>query len=282
MKYICSFIFIILSFNSICIAQNSKLKLETSDVTLNYSETFVFYSEEAQDSFHIYIKLPKGYAKNVTKTYPGILLLDGDITFPMAWGIVRYLQYEKFVPDVLIIGIGYGGLSSSNSINKRERDYSISKIEGLKDSGDGEKFLQFIKKELIPFLSSQYRLDKSKLTLSGHSLGGLFVLYTLFSEPDLFSNYISSSPYVFQDIDKLLLLIYKNEIKIQDSNSRLFISVGANEEEKEFKDPINKIVNKLNQIDSQSFKLKLKIFEDGFHFTTPAEGLTYGLIFSFE
>lgn len=282
MKYICSFIFIILSFNSICIAQNSKLKLETSDVTLNYSETFVFYSEEAQDSFHIYIKLPKGYAKNVTKTYPGILLLDGDITFPMAWGIVRYLQYEKFVPDVLIIGIGYGGLSSSNSINKRERDYSISKIEGLKDSGDGEKFLQFIKKELIPFLSSQYRLDKSKLTLSGHSLGGLFVLYTLFSEPDLFSNYISSSPYVFQDIDKLLLLIYKNEIKIQDSNSRLFISVGANEEEKEFKDPINKIVNKLNQIDSQSFKLKLKIFEDGSHFTTPAEGLTYGLIFSFE
>ncbi len=228
------------------------------------------------------LNIPKGYDKNIEKTYPGIFLLDGDIAFPMAWGLVRYLQYEKYVPDILIVGIGYGGLSSSNSINKRERDYSISIIDGLKDSGGGKKFLNFINKELTPFLSSNYRLDNTKLTLSGHSLGGLFVLYTLFSEPELFSNYISISPYVFQDIDKLLLLIENNKIKIQDSNSRLFISVGANEEEKEFKDPINKIVKRLNKIDSSSFKLKLKVFEDGFHFSTPAEGLTYGLIFSFE
>jgi predicted alpha/beta superfamily hydrolase len=282
MKYIYLLISIFLFCNSTSIAQDFNPKLETLDVTLNYSGTFVFYSEEVQDSFHIYIKLPKGYDKNIEKTYPGIFLLDGDIAFPMAWGIVRYLQYDKDVPDILIVGIGYGGLSSSNSINKRERDYSISKIDGLKDSGGGKKFLNFIKKELLPFLSSNYRLNNTKLTLSGHSLGGLFVLYTLFSEPKLFSNYISISPYVLQDIDKLLLLIDSNKIKIEDSNSRLFISVGANEEEKEFKDPINKIINRLNQIDSSSFKLKLKVFEDGFHFSTPAEGLTYGLIFSFE
>ena len=253
MKYIYLLISIFLFFNSTSIPQDFNPKLETSDVTLNYSETFVFYSEEVQDSFHIYIKLPKGYDKNIEKTYPGIFLLDGDIAFPMAWGIVRYLQYVKYVPDILIVGIGYGGLSSSNSINKRERDYSISIIDGLKDSGGGKKFLNFIKKELIPFLSSNYRLDNTNLTLSGHSLGGLFVLYTLFSEPELFSNYISISPYVLQDIDKLLLLIENNKIKIQDSNSRLFISVGANEEEKEFKEPINKIVKRLNQIDSSIF-----------------------------
>ena len=116
MKYIYLLISIFLFFNSTSIAQDFNPKLETSDVTLNYSETFVFYSEEVQDSFHIYIKLPKGYDKNIEKTYPSIFLLDGDIAFPMAWGIVRYLQYEKFVPDVLIVGIGYGGLSNSNEL----------------------------------------------------------------------------------------------------------------------------------------------------------------------
>ncbi len=282
MKYIYLLISTILFFNSTSIAQDFDQKLKTSDVTLNYSKTFVFYSEEVQDSFHIYIKFPKGYDKNPDKTYPCIFLLDGDIAFPMAWGIVRYLQYSKYVPDVLIVGIGYGGLSSSNSINKRERDYSISKIEGLKDSGGGEKFLQFIKQELIPFLKSNYKLDNTKLTLSGHSLGGLFVLYSLFSEPELFSNYISISPYILQDIDKLNDLIDINKPKIEESNIRLFISVGANEEEKEFKSPINMIVNRLHQFNLPSLKLKIKIFEDGYHFSTPAEGLTYGLIFSFE
>jgi len=280
MKYIYPLLLIILFLNSISIAQDSILKLKISDVTLNYSETLVFYSEEVQDSFHIFIKFPKGYDTNLEKTYPGIFLLDGDIMFPMAWGIVRYLQYDKFVPDVLIIGIGYGGLSNSYSVNKRERDYSISKIEGLKDSGGGEKFLRFIKNELIPFFSSNYKLDNTALTLSGHSLAGLFVLYSLLTDPELFSNYISISPYIFQDFDKILSLIENNKIK--QSDIRLFISVGANEEEKEFKYPIKNIVERLQQINPTRIKLKYKELEDGTHFSTPADGLTNGLIFSFE
>jgi predicted alpha/beta superfamily hydrolase len=275
-------IVILISFSPQLLSQKTELDLQTSDVSLNYSETIALYSEMVQDSFYIYIKLPKDYNTNLNKTYPAIFLLDGDIAFPMAWSIVRYLQYGEYVPDVLIIGIGYGGLFSSNKINKRERDYSISKIEGLKESGGGIKFLKFIKKELLPFINSRYRLDSTKLTLSGHSLGGLFLLYAMFSEPEIFSNYIASSPYTLHDIDKLLSLEDKNLNNIKDSNNRLFISFGANEDKKEFIEPINKIVNRLSQIDSCNFKLKFKVFEDGVHFSTPAEALTYGLIFSFQ
>ena len=272
-------------FVSLCsklLSQDFKSDIQTSDVSLNYSETIVLYSETVQDSFYIYIKLPKDYNKNLDNRYPGIFLLDGDIAFPMAWSIVRYLQYGKYVPDVFIIGIGYGGLINSNTINKRERDYSISTIESIKESGGGEKFLEFIKKELIPFICSRYRLDSTRLTLSGHSLGGLFVLYTLFSEPELFSNYISSSPYTFYDLEKMLSLEEKNRNKIKGSNSRLSISTGANEDKKEYFEPINKILNRLRQRDSSYIKINFKVFEDGFHFSTPAEALTYGLIFSFE
>ena len=57
MQYVYLLITIVLYFNSTSIAQDFDQQLKTSDVTLNYSETFVFYSEEVQDSFHIYLNL---------------------------------------------------------------------------------------------------------------------------------------------------------------------------------------------------------------------------------
>jgi predicted alpha/beta superfamily hydrolase len=276
------FLVLLFSFNAKLLSQNSEFDLQSAEVALNYSKTIVIYSEAVQDSFYIFIKTPKGYDKNPDKKYPTIILLDGDIAFPMAWSVVRYLQYGNYVPDVFIVGIGYGGLLSSKTINHRERDYSISRLDSIKDSGGGEKFLEFIKKELIPFLNTKYRIDSAKLTLSGHSLGGLFVLYTLFAEPELFSSYISSSPYTLYDIKYLLSLEEQNKNRIKKLNRRLFISVGANENKKEFIEPINKIVDKLVDSDSSSTKINFRVFENGAHFTTPAEALIYGLIFSYE
>jgi len=262
--------------------QQSDLEAHKRDAALNYSETHVLYSENVQDSFYVYIKLPKYYNAEANKSYPVIYLLDGDITFPMAWSVVRYLQYGKYVPEVVIVGIGYGGLLYSSAINKRERDYSISVIEGIIESGEADKFLNFIKKELMPYLKSQYRMDPGNITLSGHSLGGLFTLYTLFSEPNLFSNYIASSPYTSFDMEELLRLEEKNESKIANANCRLFISFGETEDKEKYVKPIKKIVNQLKQRGPDYINLKFRIFEEGVHFSTPAEAMAYGLLHAFK
>jgi predicted alpha/beta superfamily hydrolase len=263
-------------------SQNSEIEINKRDVSLNYSETHVLYSENVQDSFYIFIKLPKYYHKDENRTYPVIYLLDGDIAFPMAWSVVRYLQYGKYVPDIIIVGIGYGGLLYSSAVNNRERDYCISAIEGLSETGGADKFLNFMKEELMPFLESEYRIDKSNLTLSGHSLGGLFVLYSLFSEPYLFSNYIAGSPYTSYNVDELVELEKDNECEIRESKSKLFISFGAEEDEEKYLIPNNRIVNRLQQRDSSFINLKFRIFEEGIHFSTPAEAMAYGLMFMFE
>lgn len=264
------------------IAQNANSELQTFDVTLNHSETIKIYSDEVKDTFYVFVKLPKGYKSNSNKNYPAIFLLDGDIAFPMSWSIVRYLQYGNYVPDVLIFGIGYGGLFTSNVLNNRERDYSISNIPQLKTSGGGERFLNFIKKELLPLLKSKYRIDNSNLTFSGHSLGGLFVLYSLFNEPDLFSNYIASSPFIQLNYDALIKTLEQNKEKINSSLKRLFISVGETEDSLEYLTPINKLVNKLYECGLTKEKFELKVFENGAHYTTPSEAMTYGLIFGFK
>lgn len=263
-------------------AQHSETGTQSSDVTLNYSKTVILYSNAVKDSFYIYLKLPKNYYENTVEDYPAIFLLDGDIAFPMAWSVVRYLQYAEHVPDVIIIGIGYGGLLNNDRPNQRERDYSISDFNGTQEAGGAEKFLQFIKNELIPLLSAGYRIDTTNMTLSGHSLGGLFVLYTFFKEPELFSNYISSSPYIYYDLETLLALAEIKQNKFKGTGRQLFISNGAKEDEKKYSKPISQIVSRLKQEDSDHIKMNYKVFDDGTHFTTPAEALSYGLKFCFE
>ncbi|MBT8377929.1 MAG: hypothetical protein KJN64_01725 [Ignavibacteria bacterium] len=275
-------IIILIIFSEKDFSQTSGNDFNSIDVTLNYSEAHILYSENVQDSFYIYVKLPKNYGEESDKTYPTIFLLDGDIAFPIAYSVVRYLQFGRYVPDVIIVGVGYGGLINGSKISKRERDYTISRIERWGDSSSAENFLEFLKDELIPFLGLNYRMDSNNRTLSGHSLSGLFALYTMFSEPKLFNNYIVSSPYTAYDVEELLSLEEKNKAKIEEANSKLFISAGEMEDEEDYLTPNIKIVDQIKQRGSDYISFKFRIFEDGVHFSTPSEALAYGLLHCFK
>ena len=196
-----------------------------SEIIPNHTELQIIHSKIIDDDFYLYIKLPNDY-KESSKTYPVIYLLDGDIAFTMAWSIVRYLQYGRHVPDVIIVGIGYGSLLSSSEQNMRERDYSISRLEGRNFSGGGEDYLIFLKTELIPFIDSNYRTKPGVRILNGYSLGGLFTLYTFLKENELFSGYVAGSPYISNDKEELLQLEQNSRDILKRSDTKLFISYG--------------------------------------------------------
>ncbi|MDF2433904.1 MAG: uncharacterized protein JWP44_3535, partial [Mucilaginibacter sp.] len=56
--------------------------------------------------------------------------------------------------------------------------------------GNGDKFMSFVEKELIPYIDTNYPTTTYK-TLIGHSLGGLTVINTLLHHPNLFNAYVS-------------------------------------------------------------------------------------------
>ncbi|AGH44804.1 alpha/beta hydrolase [Paraglaciecola psychrophila] len=60
-------------------------------------------------------------------------------------------------------------------------------------SGGANNFLDFIEKELIPYVNKSYRTNNFKI-LSGHSLGGLLTVYALQSRPYLFQAHFAFSP----------------------------------------------------------------------------------------
>jgi len=252
-----------------------------SDIIPNYTELRTIHSKIIDDDYYLYIKLPKDY-EETDSAYPVIYLLDGDIAFTMAWSSVRYLQYGKELPDVIIVGIGYGSLLSSDEENMRERDYTISKLSNRSESGGGENFLKFLKSELIPYVDSEYRTNPKKRIINGYSFGGLFVMYTLVNEPELFRGWIAGSPYLSFDNEYLLEQMNHPSDQLKNSNSKLFISFGELEDEDLYAKPITEIVAKLNELNFDKTQIRKRVFEGGTHFTCPSEAMVYGLKFLFE
>lgn len=166
------------------------------DIPLNYlpalsGDYFEFESRAVGRSFHIYVRLPEGYVEE-TALYPVVYLLDGDSLFPILAANHLFLNYDEGLPEAIVVGIAYG--SFDPSINKREFDFSAPAADARPEQGGAPAFQSFLKNELIPEVERRYRADSSRRVLFGQSRGGYMVLYSAFTDPDLFWGRIASNP----------------------------------------------------------------------------------------
>lgn len=193
----------------------------------------------------ISVALPYHYDENPEKTYPVIYVLDGNWYFGMIVDMVRIMNIRTSfcneLPDAIIVGIGYPNGETLEERyyqvgQRRLRDFTSIRDQGLEDwhrsefpikehiqSGGADKFLEFIKDELLPLIESDYRIDATNRCLLGHSLGGFFALHTVFKYPTLFHKYVVASP----------AEIYENEPWFSESAVslpvRMYLSAGEAE-----------------------------------------------------
>lgn len=121
--------------------------------------------------------------------YTVLYMLDGNGQFPM---MINRLSAGKTRPLPLVVGIGYP--SDLAYPKTRTFDYTPPAAGEQFAAGGGElPFRQFIREQVIPWVSSHYSVNDRRYFF-GHSLGGLFVLRTATDEPGLFTDYISASP----------------------------------------------------------------------------------------
>jgi uncharacterized protein len=143
-------------------------------------------------SYHIYVRLPEGYADAPHRKYPTVYLLDGDSTFPMLAPQHLFLNYDDNLPEAILVGIAFG--SFAPPANSRGPDFGP----------EAAAFQRFLKGELIPQVERRMRADPARRILVGQSRGGGFVLYSAFTDPGLFWGRIASNP-SFPDHKPLLL-----------------------------------------------------------------------------
>lgn len=228
------------------------------------------YSESVNDTFRILVSLPDNYSLSEQK-YPVLYVLDGDIAFGMAASIARYLQIGDNIPELIIVGIGYGSIDKSAG-EKRKRDYRPTSANGA------ENFLSFLEEELIPHIDSNYRTVPDDRTINGYSIGGLFGLYSLFTKPEIFSRYILGSPSLSWDDYSIFKYEENSPGKISDKKINIFISVGSEESDEKYFNPIDNLVTQMQERKYSGVKLEAKVFDGSSHLAGPPESLTHGLL----
>lgn len=151
-------------------------------------EKFAFDSTIMDETLDIHIQLPLFYHENSDYRYPVIYVLDAPVGLTLTAGVIDPLVGYNNAPQMIIVG-----LSTSN----RSRDFTPSIDTQLEpESGGADKYLNFISNEVIPYIDKNYRTENFKI-LSGHSYGGLFVMHTFHTKPDLFQAHFAYSPSLF-------------------------------------------------------------------------------------
>lgn len=283
-------------FQITIIAQTLPIIEDHPRVILERTEIRELHSNIVGQNYELYISLPHSYKTSDT-TYPVIFLLDPYRAFSMVKGFTDVLTAPfPILPEVILVGIGYGGEGINARLNYalgRVRDYSPVQNSATEEwyeqaiekagipnidvtSGGAPQFLQFIKKELFPFIESNYRIDTNVRMLSGYSFGGLFGLYALFHDPNLFDKYFIGSPSIGfnNEITFEYESNYANNHK--DLKAEIFMSVG--EKEESYTKYIEEMVEQLKSHNYKSLKLTVVIFENESHITCYPAAMSRGLI----
>ena len=246
-------------------------------VNIPGSEVRKIHSSIEQEEYELQISLPAGYEKG-DKKYPVVYLMDSQWDFPLLKGLYGQQYFDGFIPEMIIVGVTWGG-TNPNPDSLRARDYTPTNEKRLPQSGGAAKFLSFLRKEVIPLIETTYRADKDDRVLMGCSLGGLFTLYALFTEPGLFNRYIAASPAFSWDNEVIYQYeqeYYKNKYLAQ---ATLFMCVGGVERGVP---GFEKLAKHLSDRNYFSLQMKTRVLENTGHSGTKGEGYARGLQSVFE
>ena len=161
---------------------------------------FRIETAEVGRGFHIHVRFPEGYDPADGRLYPTVYVTDGDSLFPMLAPLQLFMHYDDGLPDVLMVGIAYGGFDPT--VNRRNIDFQTPGARV--DQAGADAFQRFLTTELIPRIEAQYRSDPEKRILLGQSRGGAYVLYSAVTDPDRFWGRIASNPSMTPGIESLL------------------------------------------------------------------------------
>ncbi len=194
------------NLNGLCILLLSSFGSTMAQNIITDNDTI--YSEILKEKRRIEVLLPENYNQNLSDKFDVIYVTDGEWNLKTVSQVYQYLASKWLVSKNIIVSIPH---NDEKGINQRERDL-IPPHEGQKNSGKADNFLSYLKNELIPYVNKTYQTT-GKNTLIGGSIGGLFTMFALLTEPQLFDSYIAGDPAFWWDN------YYINKIAIDKLNN---------------------------------------------------------------
>lgn len=173
-----------------------QIQLKSAD-----QESFILNSARTGQDYEITVLLPPDY--DAARTYPSVYLIDGHWHYLPVAADAKRLMGKGDIREIILVGIAYAGLPP-NTLGGYQKisdlridDLTMQKNEeSAERGGKAPEFRAFLAETLIPEVESRYSTSSSERTLMGHSLGGYFGLWEMFTHPDsaLFENIEAGSP----------------------------------------------------------------------------------------
>lgn len=181
-------------------------------------------SDILKEEREIFIYWPNGYEQETAK-YPVLYLLDAEYQFHYTTGVIAFLAEIGYVPKMIVVGI-------PNTDRNRDLTPEPGEAERKRfpTSGGADDFLDFFRLELIPYIESHYRVQPFKI-LVGWSLGGLFSIHAMLSQPEIFNAHIAVSPSLYWNGQFEVLRAEEFLSRLPSFNKSLFLTMGNEREE---------------------------------------------------
>ena len=174
------------------------------------------HSEVLEESRVFRVRLPAAYDQSPDERLPVFYVTDADWNFELVAGTLDYLARWGRIPAFIVVG----------AMNvSRNRDFLPREDAAFPSSGGGDRYLEHIEQELIPWIDERFRTSEERV-LFGHSFGGVLVINQLLANPTAFDAYIALGT-SFWVADEVLLERAENVLERGPAlEGWLYLSVG--------------------------------------------------------
>jgi predicted alpha/beta superfamily hydrolase len=210
---------------------------ELPRATIDSTRTFDVTSRNGE-TYRIKVYTPR--EKPPKDGYPSIYVLDGNVLFSSFVAAMRNRSQARELKPTVIIGIesGEGSKGADRTYDFTATDLTPYEKTVVVDLGPNppyggyDAFYRTIETDIKTRVGAIVPLDPHHRALFGWSLGGWFVLHTMFTHPEAFQTYVALSPSIWRTDRAVLKQVPDFERHVADGKQsvRLYLGVGGDED----------------------------------------------------
>jgi predicted alpha/beta superfamily hydrolase len=234
---------------------------------ISIGDKIKLHSELLNEDRTILVSLPPAYEQGRISC-PVVYLLDGDSHFLQTVAVTRFLAGQGMAPETIVV-----------AIMNTDRARDLTPAAAVPDrefptAGGADRFRRFLTTELRPYLEGRFRIEPYRI-LIGWSLGGLFAVHALLSEPDSFDAFITASPSLWWDNKVESAAAAK--LFGSGAELRKFLYLSHGRENNGIPESVQAFATVLGRNAPPSLRWKLDYFAGDNHASIPARAIYNGL-----
>ena len=208
------------------------------------------------------IQLPRNYNSKEKRTYPLIIVLDGDYLFEPVAGNIDYQSYCEDIPDCIVVGINQGETRAEDFFYDDENYFPVD---------NGAAFYEFITAELLPYIEDKYMASNFRI-IFGHDLSANFINYYLFKNKPVFRAYVAFSPEFAPEMTNRL----QQRLSVLEQETFYYMAT-ADADIKDLRASTLQADSIFSTIENEKLFYKFDDFEDANHYALVGRGIPKAL-----